>query len=72
MVTWTFKRMRFPDGLLNKHKGRLCVHGGQQQWRVNYWETYAPSVKWISVQFLLILAEILDLDTKAIYFVLTL
>ena len=42
-----------------------CKLGG-----VNYWETYAPTVNWISVRFLLIVAEILQLDTKAIDFVL--
>ena len=29
---WSFKRKRFPDGTLNKHKARLCAHGGMQQW----------------------------------------
>ena len=28
---WSFKRNRFPDGLLNKHKARLCTHGVMQQ-----------------------------------------
>ena len=27
---WTFKRKRFPDGRLNKHKARICAHGGIQ------------------------------------------
>ncbi len=27
---WSFKRKRFPDGRLNKHKARLCAHGGMQ------------------------------------------
>ncbi len=67
---WSFKRKRFPDGSLNKHKARLCAHGGMQQWGINYWETYAPVVNWISVRFLLILAHIFDLDTRAIDFVL--
>ena len=31
MAIWSFKRKRFPDGTLNKHKARLCAHGGQQQ-----------------------------------------
>ncbi len=34
---WSFKRKRFPDGSLNKHKARLCAHGGMQQWGVIYW-----------------------------------
>merc|ERR1712102_12315 len=67
---WSFKRKRFPSGELNKHKARLCAHGGMQTWGVNYWETYAPTVNWISVRFLLVVAEILSLDTKAIDFVL--
>ena len=37
-----------------------------QTWGVNYWETYSPTVNWISVRFLLIVAEILKLDTRAI------
>ncbi len=67
---WSFKRKRFPDGSLNKHKARLCAHGGMQQWGINYWETYAPVVNWISVRFLLIMSEILGLETQAIDFVL--
>lgn len=70
MAIWSFKRKRFPDGRLLKYKARLCAHGGMQTWGVNYWETYAPTVNWISVRFLLIVAEILRLDTKAIDFIL--
>ena len=67
---WSFKRKRFPDGTLNKHKARLCAHGRMQQWGVNYWETYAPVVNWISVRFLLVLSEIIGLESRAIDFVL--
>ena len=41
-----------------------------QQYGVNYWETYSPTVNWISVCFLMIVAEVLKLDTQAIDFVL--
>ena len=41
---WFSKRKRFPDGTLNKHKAHLCVHGGMQQWGVNYWENHSPVV----------------------------
>ena len=44
--------------------------GGQQQWGVNYWETYAPVVNWISVRFLLIISELAGLETQALDFVL--
>jgi len=67
---WSFKRKRFPDGRLMKHKARLCAHGGQQQWGVNYWETYAPVVNWISVRALLAIASIHKLPSRSIDFVL--
>eukprot|EP00957_Ditylum_brightwellii_P001024 81343-Ditylum_brightwellii.AAC.2 len=38
------RRKRHADGSLSKHKARLCCHGGQQQWGVNFYETYAPVV----------------------------
>ena len=27
---WSFKRKRYPDGRILKHKARLCAHGGMQ------------------------------------------
>ena len=33
---WYFKRKRFPDVGLTKHKSRICAHGGIQQWVVRY------------------------------------
>ena len=41
---WSFKRKRFPDGRIMKHKARLYTHGGMQQWGVDYWEIYSPVV----------------------------
>ena len=37
MSIWPFKRKRYPDGRVLKHKARLCVHGGMQKWGENYW-----------------------------------
>jgi len=48
---WSFKRKRYLDGTLNKHKARLCAHGGMQQWGVSYWETYSPVVKHANYPF---------------------
>ena len=50
---WCFKRKRLPDERLTKQKSILCEHKGMKQWGVNYWETYAPLVNWISVMSLL-------------------
>ena len=30
MEIWYFKRKRYTDGTLNKHKARLYAHGGQK------------------------------------------
>jgi hypothetical protein len=49
MAIWSFKCKRFPDGMLNKRKARLCTHRGQQTWGLNYWDTYAPVVTWASI-----------------------
>ena len=70
MAIWSFKRKRYPDGSLNKHKARLCAHGGQQTYGQDYWDTYAPVVSWASVRFLLIVAKIHKLESKSIDFIL--
>ena len=70
MAIWSFKRKQYPDGTLNKHKARLCAHGGQQQWGINYWETYTPVVNWVNVRFLLIISQLTELETQALDFVL--
>ena len=49
MAIWSFKRKRFPDGFLNKHKMCLYVQGGMQPWGENYWKTYTLVVNWASV-----------------------
>jgi hypothetical protein len=70
MSIWSFKRKRFPDGTLNKHKACLCAHGGMQTWGTNYWETYALVVNWASVCLFLAVAKIHGLPSKSIDFVL--
>jgi len=67
---WSFKRKRFPDGRLNKHKARLCAHGGMQKWGENYWETYSPVVNSMTVKLLLVIAKVHGLESKSIDFVL--
>ena len=69
MAIWSFKRKQYPDGSLNRHKSRLCAHGGQQTWGQDYWDTYAPLVTWASVRLILVVAKILKIDYKSIDFV---
>jgi hypothetical protein len=70
MSIWSFKRKRYPDGTLNKHKACLCAHGGMQTWGQNYWEMYAPVLNWASVQLILALAKIHSLSSKSTDFML--
>jgi hypothetical protein len=70
MSIWSFKRKRYPDGTLNKHKAHLCAHGKMQTWGQNYWETYAPVVNWASVWLILAVAKIHGLSSKSNDFVL--
>ena len=70
MAIWSFKRKRFLDGRMKKYKGRLCAHGGQQEYGVNYWETYSPVVNWMSVRLLLTICHLHKFDSQSIDFVL--
>ncbi len=70
MNNWSFKQKRYPDGTLNKHKARLCAHGGMQTWSQSYWETYAPVVNWAIVCIILAIAKIHGSFSKSIDFVL--
>ena len=69
MAIWSFKRKRYPKVTLSKHKARLCAHGGQHQWAINYWETYPPVVNWVSIRFLLIISQVAGLENQALDFV---
>ena len=62
--TWAFKLKRFPDGLIKKFKARLCARGDQQEYGIDYFETYAPVVQWTTVRLMLILEVLLDLKSK--------
>ena len=55
---WYFKRNRFLDEILMKHKSRLCSHVGMQQWGFNFWVNYHPVVNWISVRLMLSISSI--------------
>jgi len=62
--TWAFKCKRFPDGLIKKFKARFCARGDRQIEGVDYFETYAPVVMWVTVRLLLILECLLGLVSK--------
>ncbi len=38
-----------PTGKVTKHKARLNLHGGKQEFGTNYYETYVPIVTWLTI-----------------------
>jgi hypothetical protein len=46
------------------------MHGGQQTWKLDNWDTYALVVTWASVHLLLIIAKNHGIKSKSIDFVL--
>ena len=64
--TWAFKLKRTPNGVAYRHWLRFCVRGDQQEYRVNYFETFAPVVQWSTIQLLLILILTNDWKTREI------
>jgi hypothetical protein len=52
---WAMRRKRdLTTNEVTKHKARLNLHGGKQQFGVNYFETYAPVVTWIAIRLMVI------------------
>lgn len=68
---WSMKRKRrIKTREVYKWKARLNVHGGQQKYGENYWETFAPVVTWLSIRLVLILSIIFGWHTRQVDFVL--
>ena len=63
---WAFKRKRYPDGTVRKLKARYCARGFEQQHGVDYFETFAPVVMWLTVRLLLIMSILMNLETQQI------
>jgi hypothetical protein len=63
---WAFKRKRYPDGSIRKLKARICARGFEQIEGVDYFETFAPVVQWMTVRVVLIMTILLHLENKQI------
>ena len=67
---WSFKRKINPLVEVVKYKARLNAHGGQTQYGVHYWDTFAPVVQWFTIRILLIVSIIENLNKRSVDFVL--
>jgi hypothetical protein len=68
---WSMKRKRdIKTRQVYKHKARLNVHGGQQEFAINFFETFSPVVNWFSVPLIFTLSLLIGWNTKQVDFVL--
>jgi len=47
----------------------ICCRSGQQEYGVNYWETYSPVVNALTAKLLFVVAKLHDWGSKSIDFV---
>ena len=69
---WVFKTKMNADGSINKHKARLVAQGFAQQHGIDYEETFAPVVKYVSLRTVLAIAnqhnmELHQMDVNSAY-----
>jgi len=59
---WVFDLKRLPTGQIKRYKARLVARGFSQQYGIDYEETFTPVVRLESLQTLLAIAAIEDLE----------
>jgi hypothetical protein len=57
-------------GKVTKHKGRLNLHGGKQEFCTNHYKTYAPVVTWFAIQLLIVFGILFDWALRQVAFVM--
>ena len=68
---WAMRRKRnLTTNEITKYKARLNLHGGKQEFGVNYFETYAPVISWFVTRLLIIFAIIFGWHLRQIDFVM--
>jgi hypothetical protein len=63
---WAFKRKRYPDRSIRKLKAQICARGFEQIEGIDYFETFAYVVRWMTVRIILIMTILLNLENKQI------
>jgi len=60
------RKRKIGTGQISNYKARLDANGGQQEYRFNYWETFAPVVTWTTIRLIVTLAIIHKWETRQI------
>ena len=63
---WAFEVKHFTDGSVKKIKARLCAQEFEQVEGRDYFETFSPMVQWLTVQLILIMTILFDLENQQI------
>ena len=70
-AVWAMRRKRdIKTRKIIKYKARLNIHGGQQIFGEDYYETYSPVITWMTIRFLLVVTMICGWKSIQIDFVL--
>lgn len=70
-AVWAFRRKRrIATQQVYKWKARINIHGGQQEFGVNFWETYSPVVGWPTIRLFLVMMLLNSWASKQVDFVL--
>jgi hypothetical protein len=67
-LIWTYRHKQRPDGSINKYKARLCVNGSRQIKGIDYTESFAPVVQFITIRMVNTLAAMHNLKGNQIDF----
>jgi hypothetical protein len=57
-------------GEITKHKARLNLHGGKQEFGMMYYDTYAPVVTWFAIQLLIVFDLLFSWSLQQVDFVM--
>ncbi len=54
-LVWALRCKRnLTTGAITKHKARLNLHGGKQEFGMTYYDTYAPVVTWFAIRLMIV------------------
>ncbi len=64
------RKRNLTTGEIVKHKARLNLHGGMQEYGVNYYETHAPVVTWFAIRIMIVFSILFNRAMRQIDFVM--
>jgi hypothetical protein len=63
---WVFKVKKDAQGNIERYKGRLTAQGFSQRPGIDFFEVFAPTMRWAAIRSILALAAIDDMEVESI------